>query len=192
MQKRILFVIFTIALLLAGVLSLESIHKMQGNARTVNYAGVVRGATQMLVKQEMNGQQNDELIEKLDGILEGLQTGNGEYGLTKLEDSDFQNQLEQIQADWKEMKKEISSVRNGSEQASLFELSEQYFRECDDAVCLAEAYSEKQVTAAISHLVLLIVSCILLAAFVGFISARISRRQNEMDKLEEENARMNT
>ncbi len=48
-----------------------------GDARIVNYSGIVRGATQKLVKEELNGQRDDALILRLDGIIDNLQTGRG-------------------------------------------------------------------------------------------------------------------
>ena len=86
MQKRIVPVLLAAALLISGLLSIMSIHRMQGNARIINYTGVVRGATQRLVKQEINGFPNDALIDRLDGILQGLSTGEGQDNLTRLDD----------------------------------------------------------------------------------------------------------
>ena len=38
----------------------------------INYAGLVRGATQRMVKLEITGSRSDELIKYLDDILSGL------------------------------------------------------------------------------------------------------------------------
>ena len=38
------------------------INCLQGTARVINYAGLVRGATQREVKLEIVGQENDDLI----------------------------------------------------------------------------------------------------------------------------------
>ena len=75
MQKRIFPVLLTVALVFSSIFSLFSLHNLQGNAKVINYAGVVRGATQRLIKQELNNFPNDALIEKLDGIIDELQTG---------------------------------------------------------------------------------------------------------------------
>jgi hypothetical protein len=42
------------------------IKNLQGTARVINYAGLVRGATQRVVKLEVIGNSDDELIEYLD------------------------------------------------------------------------------------------------------------------------------
>ena len=54
MQKRIFPVLLTVALVFSSIFSLFSLHNLQGNAKVINYAGVVRGATQRLIKQELN------------------------------------------------------------------------------------------------------------------------------------------
>lgn len=49
-----------------------NISRLQGTARVINYAGLVRGATQREVKLEITGNQNEELVQYLDDILSGL------------------------------------------------------------------------------------------------------------------------
>lgn len=72
------------------------------NARIINYSGLVRGATQRLVKEEMNDKPDDELIVQLDGIIYDLQTGKGDFGLTKNNDKEFQRQLSELNGVWKQ------------------------------------------------------------------------------------------
>ncbi|MBS1483323.1 MAG: diguanylate cyclase, partial [Clostridium sp.] len=104
MQKRIVTMLLAAALLVSGVLSILSIHGLQGNARIINYTGVVMGATQRLIKQEMNGQHNDALIARLDGILNELATGQGDNGILRLENDAFQELIAQMQDQWEEIK----------------------------------------------------------------------------------------
>ncbi|MFQ7551475.1 MAG: hypothetical protein ACLRMZ_15560 [Blautia marasmi] len=77
MQKKMRTIFLLVALVLSGLLSLYSMRSLQGNARVINYTGVVRGATQRLVKEELEGRRDDALIDKLDGIIEELRTGKG-------------------------------------------------------------------------------------------------------------------
>ena len=114
MQKRIIPALMAAALLITGVISIISIHGLQGNARVINYAGVVRGATQRLIKKELNGQPDDELIRRLDGILAELETGDGQNGLVRLDDDSFQDLISQMQAQWAQIKEEIGRVRPAS------------------------------------------------------------------------------
>ena len=115
MQKRIFPVLLTVALVFSSIFSLFSLHNLQGNAKVINYAGVVRGATQRLIKQELNNFPNDALIEKLDGIIDELQTGRGEHGLIRLNSSRFQDLIAKMEADWEQLKEEIYAVRSGGD-----------------------------------------------------------------------------
>ena len=189
MQKKIIPVILTIALLVSGFFALYSIGNVQGNARVVNYTGIVRGATQKLIKKELKGEQDDALIKRLDGIIEGLQTGEGDNHLVYLKDEAYQQQLALVKQKWSEIKDEIQKVRQGGSQDSLYQLSEAYFNETDIAVHDAEAYTERTVQHAKWGLLLLTGIWLLVAAFVGFFTSRVSRRQQEIEKIEDENRR---
>ena len=48
--------ILGVALIVSSVFSLLTIQNLEGNARVINYSGIVRGATQRLVKQELNNE----------------------------------------------------------------------------------------------------------------------------------------
>ena len=88
------------------------INRLQGTARVINYAGLVRGATQREVKLEITGSQNDELIKYLDDILSGLKYQDGNYDLIKLQDKEYQDKL-QVQIDyWNKIKKEIKDTQS--------------------------------------------------------------------------------
>lgn len=70
------------------------IKNLQGTARVINYAGLVRGATQRAVKLEVIGNSDDELIEYLDNVLADLKYEDGEYNLVSLRDTDYQKKLD--------------------------------------------------------------------------------------------------
>ena len=48
------------------------VSQIQGTARIVNYAGLVRGKTQRIIKLEDAGMPQDEMIADVDGYIEGL------------------------------------------------------------------------------------------------------------------------
>lgn len=162
------FIIRLIIVLLAavfGIISITSfstISRMQGNARVINYAGIVRGATQRLIKQEMNHHPNDELIQYVDSIITELSTGEGEYNLIALPDPEYRALLEELTQKWLALEEEISNVRQNGESRLLFEMSEDHFVTADRVVSAAEKYSEKCVKSAKEILVRLNVGFILL------------------------------
>lgn len=81
------------ALVILVIFMMIQIDRLQGTARVINYAGLVRGATQREVKLEITGSQNDELIKYLDDILSGLKYQDGNYDLVKLHDKEYQDKL---------------------------------------------------------------------------------------------------
>lgn len=187
MQKKLLPGILIIALVLSVLFALFSIQNVQGNARVVNYAGVVRGASQMLVKQEISGMEDDALIKRLDKLINGLQNGDEENNLVKLEDKDFQRQLLVVKDLWKQIKEEIKNVRNGKDKQHLFDLSEQYFKETNTAVGAAEIYTEKKVQQAKHGLIILISVCFFLVAMIAIYTSKVTKQKQAIKKVEEEN-----
>lgn len=119
------------------------IERLQGTARVINYAGLVRGATQREVKLEVTGNENDELIQYLDDILSGLKYADGHYDLIRLDDDNYQQKLDVQIALWQRLKAEIKQVRiSGWESSDIVALSEEYFALADETVAAAEDYSE--------------------------------------------------
>lgn len=187
MQKKILPIILTMALAASSLVSFFYIHNLQGNAKVINYAGVVRGATQRLVKQELNHLPNDALISKVEEILRELQTGEGEYNLTRMDSDEFQELIVRMQAEWERLKKDIHLVRAGGDTDLLFSDSESFFELADRTVVAAEQFTEKSVHTAEKSLVIL--NCVFLLLVVLFYaySAKQARRRMALEQAEEEN-----
>ena len=47
------------------------VSQIQGTARIVNYAGLVRGKTQRIIKLEDAGQPHDEMIDSVSSYIKG-------------------------------------------------------------------------------------------------------------------------
>lgn len=125
--------------------SMIFIRQLQGDARVINYIGIVRGATQRLIKQELNSSPNDELIEYLNEIVNELQTGNGPNGLVFMDSDEFQSLVKELSLKWEILKSEIMMVRQGDDFLKLYNLSEEYFELADSAVSAAEIHTEGKV-----------------------------------------------
>ncbi|WP_040196329.1 ATP-binding protein [Candidatus Soleaferrea massiliensis] len=174
-------VLLTVLFCMFSILSLTTIIRMQGNARVVNYTGIVRGATQRLIKQEMKGSSNDKLIGYLDEILMELSTGEGENGLTALEDTQYQELVAQMHQSWKELKDEITRVRRGVDDQLLFELSESYFDLANRTVSAAEQYSETSVNRAKNTLICLCIGFAVIVVLFWIYSRRQKKVQAALD-----------
>lgn len=160
--KKIIPAFFIALFCVISLVTLTTIWSLQGNARVINYTGILRGASQRLVKQEMVMESNDELIEQLDVILYELLTGVGDNNLAQLPDAHFQEILHEISDSWVELKNEIALVRETGDTTHLYEISEDYFILCNDAVYAAENYSKQKVNHALVLLSILNIGFLIL------------------------------
>lgn len=83
-------------LVMLTVFMLISVEGIQGSARVVNYTGILQGGTQRLVRLELSGQPNDELMDQLMESMEGLERGGGTYNLSALDSREYQDQLHTV------------------------------------------------------------------------------------------------
>ena len=159
--------ILTVILVVLIIAMMMIVSSIQGTARIVNYAGLVRGKTQRIVKLEISGKQEDDMIQEIESFIDGLMNGNKELNLVRLEDSDFQTKMEELNEYFLMLKQEIMQVRAyGADKTQILSKSEHFFEICDEATGLAEMYSqrkasslsvlEKYITADIVVLMLLI------------------------------------
>ena len=116
--------------ILVSFTSITSIRLLQGNARVVNYVGIVRGATQKLIKEEIMGWHlsrsdtsleetpewypNDALVSRLDSIVDELLTGEGAHRLVVLQDEVYLSNVRMVQAHWAALKELIAEARAGA------------------------------------------------------------------------------
>lgn len=136
----VLIILFFCIMLLVG--------QIQGTARVVNYAGLVRGKTQRIIKLENAGQPHDEMIESVSSYIKGLRYGSDELKLVRLDDAAFQVKMNELNRYFEELCKEILLIREkGYENTNIIEMSETFFNICDEATGLAEAYSQRKATA---------------------------------------------
>lgn len=159
--------ILTVILVVFIIAMMMIVSSIQGTARIVNYSGLVRGKTQRIVKFEISGKQEDDMIQEIESFIDGLRNGNKDLNLVRLEDSDFQTKMEELNEYFLMLKQEIKQVRAyGADKTQILSKSEHFFEICDEATGLAEVYSqrkasslsvlEKYITADIVVLMLLI------------------------------------
>ncbi|MBS6645056.1 MAG: EAL domain-containing protein [Clostridiaceae bacterium] len=133
-------------LMLFGSLTIHTVVQSQHYSRLVNYVGIVRGASQRLVKLELMDQPSNPLIEYLDGILEELATGNGGYGLFLPDDENYRDNLNKLNRMWTDIKIQIMDYRSGMDkETELLDLSESFFNQANDTVFAADEYAAGQV-----------------------------------------------
>lgn len=147
-RKLVYKIIQLICVVVLGIIIFnifQLVEIIQGTGRVINYTGIIRGGTQRLVKLETNSIPRDDLILYLDGILEGLQTGRGQYNLDKLDDIPYLEKLSDLNAYWDDLEKEILSYRRDlANKEKLIQMSETYFDMANDVVGTAEFYLEQK------------------------------------------------
>lgn len=149
---RAAMMVLTMILIVLFFAIMSMVGKIQGTARVVNYAGLVRGGTQRMVKLEISGEPQDKMYQTISSYIEGLRNGSDELDFVRLDDKDFQNKMEELEQYFKELRSEILLVREkGYENTDIILKSENFFQICDEAVGFSEKYSQKKATA-LDHL----------------------------------------
>jgi signal transduction histidine kinase/ActR/RegA family two-component response regulator len=195
------FVAIALAVVLfigVGVISVRSILVMSGDARIVNYAGIVRGGSQKLFKMEMFAYYNDEnsdldkrdkLTARLDNIIDclingGLVVADGKT-LIRLNDPIFQADMKEIRSSFDAIKEEIKLVRDGKNPRDFFVLTESYFDLCNTTVGDSEIFAQGQVNRSIIVLTLMNILMVLLISYSVFIVSLARKNKAKADALAE-------
>ena len=144
---RFLMTVFTSLLIVLILIIIMMVSRIQGTARVVNYAGLVRGKTQRIIKLEDARLPQDDMIADVKGYIKGLRFGSEELDLVSLDDKAFQIKMEELDDYYDTLKQEIYLVRQvGYENTNIIEKSEIFFSLCDVATGLAESYSQRIAT----------------------------------------------
>ena len=144
---RILMTALTSLLIVLILIIILMVSRIQGTARVVNYAGLVRGKTQRIIKLEDARMPQDDMIADVKGYIKGLRFGSEELDLVSLDDKAFQAKMEELDDYFDTLKQEIDLVRQvGYENTNIIEKSEIFFNLCDVATGLAESYSQRIAT----------------------------------------------
>ena len=145
---RAAMMVLTTILIVLFFAIMSMVGKIQGTARVINYAGLVRGGTQRMVKLEISGTPQDKMYQTTSSYIEGLRNGSDELNFIRLNDQKFQSKMDELAGYFEELRDEILLVREkGYENTDIIEKSEHFFQICDEAVGLSEEYSQRKATA---------------------------------------------
>ncbi|MBN2654464.1 MAG: HAMP domain-containing protein [Nitrospirae bacterium] len=192
-----IFIVLLLVFPLINVLFVFWQLDMKDDGRVVNYSGIVRGATQRLVKLEISGVQQDKLSAKLDSIIEGLINGSKELGLPTAKDAAYIASMKDVKASWEKLKKTVIEARQKPEiKPELLKESEAYFELTNKAVSAAEGYSEKKAgklgyMAVILFLVNLVVLCLVWLKTRTNISRPLADIESKVSKISSGDLRVN-
>ncbi|WP_148409745.1 putative bifunctional diguanylate cyclase/phosphodiesterase [Murimonas intestini] len=138
---RVFFPVLFLCLLIISGISVKMIHDIGNYGTLINYVGIVRGASQRLVKLETNGIEEDDLAEYVGAILKELRTGEGDFGLALTRSEEYNANLELLDAQWNIVLEKIREVREGEDKTVLLDESEKLFKIANDTVFSLERYS---------------------------------------------------
>lgn len=168
MKKGIktLLPVILILLVFISASSYNLISSISGYVTLVNYVGIVRGASQKLVKQEISGRSDDELLLYVDEIVKELQGGEGRYGLVRVDFDQYNDNLKRLDRQWELVKLQIFNVRQGNGIEGILDSSEELFVVANDTVFSIEAYSRRQATRLMVFIACNMVVCLTLFVIV--------------------------
>lgn len=146
--SRVLMTALTILLIFLFLDIMSLVADIQGTARVVNYAGLVRGTTQRIVKMEDAGLAQDKMIQSVDSYIDGLRYGSDDLDLVRLDDEAYQAKMTELADRFAGLRTEIELVREtGYQDTDIIAKSEDFFELCNQTTGLAEEYSQEKATA---------------------------------------------
>lgn len=128
----------------AGTTALANFNTQQSalDGSVVNKSGIVRGATQRLVKLETNGLPNSELSQTIDQLINGLINGDDALNLPKATDPTYLAKIQEVDETWQQLKTTIAQYRQDPNlKTKLIQDSEAFFELTNEAVFAAEDVS---------------------------------------------------
>lgn len=141
--NKIQAICFT-SLVILFIFVMAGVKMMQGITQVVKCVDSIRGEAQRIVKLEMAGETQDELIDEVDRMLMALTNVNGEYELIRIHSFVYQVRLNEVNKYWPSVKNEIMLVREkGWENTKLIGVSERFYELTDVTVDAVDAYAQK-------------------------------------------------
>lgn len=141
---RSLFILLCVAVVIVSLVPIRTIRQIGECGTIINYTGVVRGASQRLVKLAMAGEVDAVLIQNFDDTIKELMLGNGKHVKRPLEDFQYQENMKRLNEMWQNLKPRLEETSKGGPHHPIIELSEAFFVIANDTVSAAEAYSYRK------------------------------------------------
>ena len=175
---------FTVlVLLLFAIFNLVTIYRqidsMTSDSRIVNYAGIVRGNSQRLIKLELLEQNTDSIVSRLDKIIQGLLKGDKDLDLIRVDSQDFQSKMTQVDQSWSRMKTTLKDYRsnpNSQAKEQLLKAGEEYWDLTNAAVSSAESFAKHNVQDSKNLAIVLFVANLVILVIIWNISQYIKSR----------------
>ena len=126
---------FLLAILIGSLCIFPSFfHQFGSTSKVINYAAIVRGCSQRIIKLEMAGENADDLIQYVDDTMDGLEEGGSRFHLTRLKHQAYQDSLASQNSQWQDIKARIPLLRSQNNDESRTTLVTGYERRLLSAV----------------------------------------------------------
>ena len=157
----------------------RQIDSMKDDAKVVNYAGVVRGKTQKIIKLELLQSNTESINYELERVIKGLIEGDKELEIVRTKDPEFESNMKQLEQAWNEIKINLEEVRrnpNPQNQNLLLKQSEDYWDLSNAAVNSAEIWAKDNVKSSKRLAIILFVMNVILIVIIWKIIHNITYR----------------
>ena len=144
---RAAMMVLTTILIVLFLVIMSMVGKIQGTARVVNYAGLVRGGTQRMVKLEISGAPQDKMYETISSYIEGLRNGSEKLNFVRLDD-EVSGEVYTTKTFQKFVKENFSSYITSQVFKEIVKPEKIYFslKACDGGYSLLAADSDSEKT----------------------------------------------
>jgi diguanylate cyclase (GGDEF)-like protein len=177
LRKKDLFILTVMVLLFlaASAVSISSVVCLEGSARIINRAGMVRGEAERLIKKEMAHYGDDGLMSRISAIINELTAAGIGRGSEV-----FGGGMMEVERRWLVMKREIANARATGDYSRLYMLSESFYELSDRTARLLETETERRISRSVNYLIC--ANAVFLLLFIyglsGYVYSRVLK-QNE-------------
>jgi methyl-accepting chemotaxis protein len=154
----------------------SGISGLTDDTKVVNSAGLIRGGSQRLVKQELTGTQDDEQIKKIDSLLKGLMDGDSALGISPAKNAEFIEALKEEEKAWDKLKKTVYAYRSNPKLAGqVLAESEVFLKISNSTAQISEKLGVSNVAQVRATEYILLAINLLALGFIAVITQRITR-----------------
>lgn len=180
MSLRTIFRLVAALFLAVGVLFtvvvLLQLRTMQGDAGAVNKTGVMRGASQRMMKMELAHKPADKILALLKKTMHTLEEGDASTGFARITDTECREQLVVLRGAFERLKETVQAFR--ADQVGVDELvavSEQLWDTTNAVVNAFEAASQRKLARFHRLVGIFMVSMVLLSVVLLLVGRQVSR-----------------
>ena len=193
-ESKLLYMVILISVLLIAqnILVFNTTDEMNGNANIVNYADLIKGETQHLVKLELAHRPNESLISELEEYIALLKGKTNDSKFTYMDDQSFHTSLKKLKEIWTSLKTDIYSFRGGNiSDQQLLDTSEDHFQVADNLIKDAKDYLENKLFKT-RNLLSFGIAVIVITLFIISFSIYILKRgeEKQLEILQEKNLQL--